>query len=212
MTTIAFTRNHRDHSNNNGFQFEFFCDKCGNGRMSPFKPNAVGVASTLLRAAGSLFGGALTSAAQGADHLKDALRGGARDEAFKEAIEACKPHFRHCTNCGKWVCPEACWNDKVGLCEDCAPNLAEQAASISAQVAVQQLREKAQASDQTGGMEMKAPRVALCPHCQARVEGGKFCPECGKPLAGQKAFCAECGKEMAANAKFCPDCGAARKA
>jgi hypothetical protein len=208
MGTIAFTRNHRDHSNNNGFQFEFHCDKCGNGRMSAFKPNAVGVASTLLRAAGSLFGGALNQAATGADHLKDALRGGARDDAFAEAVEACKPHFRHCTTCGKWVCPEACWNGKVGLCEGCAPNLTEQAASISAQVAVQQLREKAQKADQTGGLEMTGGRVVACPHCQARVDVGKFCPECGKSLVNPS--CVECGKELGAGAKFCTECGTKR--
>jgi hypothetical protein len=210
MDTIAFTRNHTDHSNDNGFQFEFHCDKCGNGRMSPFKANAVGMASTLLRAAGSLFGGRLGDAANAGDHLKDALRGGARDEAFKAAVEACTPHFRHCTKCGNWVCPEACWNAKVGLCEDCAPNLAEHAASISAQVAVEQTWEKARASDQTEGIDMKQKRVAACPHCNAAVEGGKFCPSCGKPLAGKKVFCKECGKEMNAAAKFCAECGTPR--
>ena len=105
METIAFVRNHSDHSNDNGFQFEFHCDKCGNGRMSPFKPNAVGMGVSLLRAAGSLFGGALGNAASAGDHLKDALRGSARDDAFREAVEACKPHFRNCSKCGHWVCP-----------------------------------------------------------------------------------------------------------
>lgn len=212
MTTIAFTRNHTDHSNDNGFQFEFHCDKCGNGRMSPFKPNAMGMASTLLRAAGSLFGGRLHDAANAGGHLKDALRGGARDDAFSEAVSACKPHFRHCTRCGHWVCPEACWNEEVGLCEACAPNLTEHAAAISAQVAVEQLHEKARQSDQTGGMDMTQKKVAACPHCKAPGQAGKFCNSCGKPLAGAKAFCTECGKEMTAAAKFCPDCGAPRKA
>ena len=31
MPSAPFTRNYRDHSNNEGFQFEFFCDKCGSG-------------------------------------------------------------------------------------------------------------------------------------------------------------------------------------
>lgn len=211
MATIAFTKNHSDHSNNTGFQFEFFCDKCGNGRMSAFKPNAVGLATGLLRAAGSLFGGVLNNAAAAGDHLKDALRGGARDEALAAAVSECKPHFRHCTRCGKWVCPEACWNEKRSLCEDCAPNLAEHAAAIQAQVAVEQTWEKARASDQTEGLDLKSVAVAACPHCQAKVEGGKFCPACGKPLGGQKACCGECGKQMSASAKFCPECGAAKK-
>ena len=32
----AFTRNHSDHSTEAGFQFEFFCDCCGNGFKSTF--------------------------------------------------------------------------------------------------------------------------------------------------------------------------------
>ena len=41
----------------------------------------------------------------------------------------------------------------------------------------------------------------------ARLTGGKFCPECGQPVA-QKKFCTECGKEIQAGVKFCPECGA----
>lgn len=210
MATIAFTRNCTDHSNDVGFQFEFHCDKCGNGRMSEFRANKVGMAAGLLRAAGSLFGGAFNSAANASHHVKDALRGGARDDAFRAAVEECRPHFRQCTRCGKWVCPDVCWNEQRSLCEDCAPDLGEQAASIQAQVAVEQTWEKARAKDQTGGIDLEAKRVAACPHCQARVEGGKFCPSCGKPLYAQKVFCTECGKEVAATAKFCGECGATR--
>ena len=63
MTMIAFTRNYHDHSNNLGYQFEFFCDKCNNGHRSAFKANKVGMAGEFMRAAGSLFGGVFSSAA-----------------------------------------------------------------------------------------------------------------------------------------------------
>ena len=42
MSLIQFTRNHTDHSTDNGYQFEFFCDRCGNGFMSEFQPSAHG--------------------------------------------------------------------------------------------------------------------------------------------------------------------------
>ncbi|MFY9562138.1 MAG: zinc ribbon domain-containing protein [Terriglobales bacterium] len=29
MALIQFTRNHTDHSTDKGYQFEFFCDRCG---------------------------------------------------------------------------------------------------------------------------------------------------------------------------------------
>ena len=44
MALIQFTRNHNDHSTDKGFQFEFFCDRCGNGFMTEFQPSAMGLA------------------------------------------------------------------------------------------------------------------------------------------------------------------------
>jgi hypothetical protein len=29
MALIQFTKNHSDHSTDKGYQFEFFCDRCG---------------------------------------------------------------------------------------------------------------------------------------------------------------------------------------
>jgi len=210
MALIQFTRNYTDHSNDQGYQFEFFCDKCGSGFRSGFQANKLGMATSLLRAASSIFGGALGGAAQGAGYLKDALRGEAWDSAFKRAVEEAKPKFHQCTRCGKWVCPEVCWNEKRNLCEACAPDLAQEGAALQAQVAVEQLQGKVRAVDQVSEVDAKTTAVAACPHCHARVEGGgKFCPECGKPLALQ-ATCAKCGTKFSASAKFCPECGDAR--
>jgi hypothetical protein len=211
MAAVQFTRNYTDHSNDTGFQFEFHCDKCGNGHRSSFVASKMGMAASLLKAAGSIFGGGLASAGWGADHVKDALRGKAWDDAFGEAIGEIKPKFKQCTKCGHWVCPQVCWNEKRNLCEDCAPDLAEHAASIQAQVAVEQAWEKARGVDQVEELDMKAHKVASCPHCNARVEGGKFCPECGKPLAPAKHTCTKCGTQFGGSAKFCPECGTPKR-
>ena len=48
----------------------------------------------------------------------------------------------------------------------------------------------------------------VCGKCNAKVNSGKFCPECGGTLEVKKAFCAECGKPMIAGTKFCAECGA----
>lgn len=211
MPTLQFVRNHTDRSNDTGFQFEFHCDKCGNGHLSEFRASKLGVAAGLLRAAGSIFGGVLSQAANAGAYAKDALRGPAWDQAFREAVDECKPYFKQCTRCGHWVCPEVCWNAKRSLCESCAPDLQEEAASIQSQVAVDQAREKAQQSDQTGAIDMAVHQMAQCSHCNARVEGGKFCGACGKPLAIAGKHCTECGKAMSAGAKFCAECGTPSK-
>lgn len=210
MGATAFTRNYTDHSNDSGYQFEFHCDKCGNGYRSSFKTSTLGVAASLLKAAGSLLGGRLNQVGYGADHVKDAFRGEAWDSAFQEAVAELKPKFHQCTKCGQWVCPDVCWNEERGLCEACAPRLQEHAASIQAQVAVEQVWEKARKSDQTQGLDVEAKQQAACTKCGTSLQPkAKFCTSCGTPVAaGAKKFCGECGAEVPANAKFCGGCGA----
>lgn len=210
MAPTAFTKNYSDHSNDTGYQFEFHCDKCGNGYRSTFKTSSLGMAASLLKAAGNLFGGGLSNVGYGADHVKDAFRGQAWDSAFQEAIAEIKPKFHQCTKCGRWVCPEVCWNSERGMCEECAPNLQEHAASIQAQVAVEQAWDKARKADQTDDLDLQAKQSASCPKCGAGLQPkAKFCTGCGSPVGQQaKRFCGECGGEMLPNAKFCPGCGA----
>lgn len=209
MTVHQFTRNFSDHSNDQGYQFEFFCDKCGNGYRSSFKTSKIGMVGSLLRAAGSIFGGAVASAGWGAHHLKDALRGPAWDSAYSEAVAEIKPKFCQCTRCGRWVCPEICWNEKRALCEDCAPDLQEAAAHIQAQVAVEQMWERARQADQTQGQNLSSPQLAACPHCNARLEpNARFCSSCGKSAGQpQKTFCHHCGQPRQEGSRFCPSCG-----
>ncbi len=209
MPVAAFTRNYTDHSNNEGYQFEFFCDKCGNGYRSSYVTNKAGVATDILNAASSLFGGFMGRAAAASNQFKDMVRGPAWDAAYADAIAECQPRFQKCGRCGRWVCPESCWNADRGMCQDCAPDLEKEAAAAPAQAAVTQVQRKAAEADQTGGLDMKAHRTAACPHCGAAVTGGKFCPECGQSVA-TSAPCGKCGAQRPLAARFCPECGAPR--
>lgn len=218
MAAQAFTRNYTDHSNDTGYQFEFHCDKCGNGYRSSFQASALGVGSKIAKGLGALFGGnRLWGAGVAADHLKDGLRGSGWDDAFKKAIDEIKPKFHQCTRCGNWVCPEVCWNEGRNLCEACAPDLAEEAAHHQAHIASEQIADKMRNVDLVEGIDVKAQMTSACPHCRGRLApGAKFCASCGKPVvqgAGQqKKFCSGCGTQLPPGGKFCSGCGTAADA
>ena len=82
MALIQFTKNHSDHSTDKGYQFEFFCDRCGNGFMSEFKPSMAGLATGALRAAGDIFGGIFGRASHGTYEIERVVRGPGHDNAF----------------------------------------------------------------------------------------------------------------------------------
>lgn len=207
---IQFVRNYEDLSTDRGYQFKFYCDHCGNGYMSSFQTSMLGMASGLLNAAGSIFGGVFGQAGRSAFQVQQAVGGKAHDDALKAAVDEIKSKFKQCTRCGKWVCPEVCWNEKRSLCEGCAPDLAQEAAAAQAEAAKEQIHQKARETNLVEDVDMKVEAVATCPSCNARVGTAKFCPECGAPVAA-KAKCKKCGAELSATVKFCPECGEPRK-
>jgi len=182
MSLIQFTRNHHDHSTDKGYQFEFLCDRCGNGFRSEFKPSAMGYATSFLRAAGGLVGGILGSASQSTYEIERAVQGPNRDKAFRECVEETKPYFRLCPKCAQWVCKTSCWNEARSLCYTCAPDVATELAAAQAQSTVDQIREKVASQDLTRDIDVTSEAAALCPACGARTEGAKFCPECGQKV------------------------------
>jgi RNA polymerase subunit RPABC4/transcription elongation factor Spt4 len=208
MAMIQFVQNYDDLSTDRGYQFKFYCDKCRNGHMSRFDPSVIGTAGSLLRAAGSIFGGVLGSAGHGAYEIQQAVGGKAHDTALETAVEEAKPNFTQCVRCGQWVCNEVCWNDERGLCTGCAPKTEVEIAAAQSEAQIEQIREKVRAKDQTKDLNLDRKAVARCPKCKAQTTGGKFCPECGATLA-PKGACGSCGALVPAKAKFCPECGEA---
>jgi hypothetical protein len=206
MANISFTNNYSDLSSNRGFQFKFFCEKCGNGYMSTFKPNSLGSAAAAAEAAASFLGGIFGRAAQGAEALQSMVAGPQHDSALKDATEEIRPLFKQCSRCGNWVCEPICWNKKAGLCEGCAPDLEEEIAAAQAQAGREQAMLRATAVDFIGEREMARVVAVNCTKCGAKTQGAKFCPECGTPTATKKT-CAGCGHVAEGSPKFCPECG-----
>ena len=52
MALIQFTDNYDDLSTDQGFQFKFYCERCGNGFLGEFQGSAPEAATGFLRAVG----------------------------------------------------------------------------------------------------------------------------------------------------------------
>lgn len=206
MATIPFTSNFADLSTNRGYQFRFHCMKCGNGYLSTFEASKLGTVASAAQAISGLFGGRFGGAAQSAESLRQAIAGPAHDTALRKAVEEIRPIFKQCSRCGGWVCEPVCWNGKAGLCESCAPDLDEEISSAQAQAAAAQAVEKARAVDYLADRDLARRAVVHCPGCGAKTQGGKFCVECGMPVAARRK-CGNCGTEADGSPKFCPECG-----
>jgi membrane protease subunit (stomatin/prohibitin family) len=209
---IEFTRNYSDHSTDRGFQFEFFCDRCGTGYRTRFQPFAAGTVSSALDTASSLLGGIFNSAANVAGNVKSAAWQKAKDDAFVKAAEELKPDFVQCPRCSTWVCKKSCWNNSKGLCKNCAPDMGVEMAAAQASRTVEEIWAHSQVAEADKAMlkedSWKETVRATCPKCNAPLAANvKFCPECGTAISQDK-FCSNCGKKVAAGTKFCPDCGA----
>jgi hypothetical protein len=212
MSAIQFVQNFDDLSTDKGYQFKFHCDRCGNGYLSTFEASTLGMAAGFLQAAGTLFGGVLGKVAESSYEVQRAIGGPAHDSALRKAVEELKAKFKQCKRCGKWVCPEVCWNATRSLCMECAPDLAQEAAAAQAQVGKEQVFEKARAADLTSDVDMsKKDATAGCAKCGAAVGTAKFCPECGEAVNAH-VKCAGCGADMKSSAKFCPECGKPHRA
>src|SRR5262245_46487172 len=166
---VQFVSEVEDLSNDKGYQFTFHCDKCRKGYTSTYKLATLGVAGGIMDTAGGVLeglGSIFGRGKQAAKAVQSTLGGKTHSDALAEAVEEIKHQFKHCSRCGHWVCVAACWNDKAGLCEDCAPNVTEELVSKQAQETVEQIGQKLRGQDLTKGMDLTSPaQVMRCAKC-----------------------------------------------
>ncbi len=167
-----------------GFQFEFFCEKCGESSRSAFKPYRKGQITGWLSRFAFMFYD-LNKASRATGAFAEAGGGSAKADALAEAMAAAAPMYERCEGCRKWVGRE-CWSSSSGSCRDCAAK-AGAGASTSAY------------GNSGGG--------SVCPNCQTPGEGGRFCHECGFDMASTHKSCPACGVTLSRQARFCTDCG-----
>lgn len=214
---VPFTDNVQDLSTDKGFQFKFICERCGNGYLSAFQHNLVGMAGGALQVANGLFGGIFGRAASSAYDVQRLVGGPAHDAALRQATEEVAPQFNQCQRCGQWVCRTVCWNGQRHQCVGCSPKMDQELAALESEGTVHQLRQQIHngSVDLTSGVTLNSAAAGqssvatpdLVCSCGAHIpRGSKFCPECGQKVALKQA-CPQCGVESNTGAKFCADCG-----
>jgi len=198
MPLTKFVRNVQDLSDDGGFKFRFKCDRCGDG----FESQYIASKSNVLKTAIDMFqvfnpvAGRISSVSQS---IGRGLQGKEHDASYERAVNEASAFFKKCSTCGNWVCPENCWNENYGMCDECAPESDQAAAKEASKLAC----EKAVQDIDAGRIEAHSIN---CPVCGAKTLGGKFCEACGASLDVSPA-CAQCKAPLPVGAKFCGRCG-----
>jgi hypothetical protein len=204
MPENRFYDHYTDFSSESGFEFEFYCERCGEGWRSAFQRHNPGRLPEALDAASRSIlrrrpGGPGVAAFRGAAWDR------ARDAAFRRAAHQASEQFHHCPACHVCCCPR-CWNRRASACLACAPRSEEIVGALAA--AGDSVSSLAPAA-RPGALPAAAPLGRPCPVCRLEADRGAFCPHCGVSL-GKKTTCRACRASIPDAARFCPQCGVRR--
>jgi hypothetical protein len=179
---IRFTSNVTDCSTSDGYQFEFHCQRCGNGYRSTFRHSVTGFGGRLAALGGTILGGEIGSRIQQiglmAQWNRPSTRGTTSDQHMVEAAADVAHEFRQCGTCSDWVCGRGCWDERAGRCLNCAVTTSPSYGAV-------------------------AGDVRFCGHCGAQGSG-RFCGSCGTSYDAPP--CVGCGSPQRGTA-FCQNCG-----
>src|SRR3989440_7897349 len=112
-TMVPFTNNYSDRSTREGYQFEFFCQRCGNGYSSSFQHSVTGFGGRLLRLGGDLLGGEggekASQVGWGAEGVGGGNRGATPGQGLGQAAEGGPAHLEQGPRRGRWCVAQVLW-------------------------------------------------------------------------------------------------------
>jgi hypothetical protein len=209
-----FVKNFEDMSDQNGFQFKFRCDICGDGYMTKYTAAPYAKAKGLFGAAsglGNTFGGAFGGignsgwgAQQAAGYMADSKWREAHEKALNEATAEARGHFTKCPGCAKYV-DATCWNEQALMCVECTPRQSIAVQKARASAFGVKANEAMLAQDYSSEIKGAEKVQVICSQCGKPTSSGKFCEACGAPL--ERSACPSCGSKVSPTARFCNNCG-----
>ena len=209
---IEFTTNYSDLSTDNGFQFEFRCDRCGNGYRTEFDTFELSTATNVLDGASGLLGGFFGQAADVAQRAKSAAWEKASDKAFKKASGGDPAQVRAVPALQRLDVPRAVLEREEGPLQAVRPDLGVEMAAAQADKSVEEVWAHAKMAEEDKHLteaDWREGITASCPSCGApQATNAKFCAQCGADLKAAK-HCTQCGAKLEPGAKFCSGCGSA---
>jgi hypothetical protein len=206
-----FVKNYEDMSDDNGYQFKFYCDICHDGfltkyREAPFAKarHLFGAASSITSNLGGRLGGLSSGGQSASQHMHDSKWREAHEKALDEAMGEARAHFTKCPGCMRYV-DANCMNEQVQLCVTCSPRQTVVVQQARAQAFNTKAQEAMMGQDYSAEISGAQEVRIQCPSCKKPTASGKFCEACGAPLS--KQGCPTCGSTNSVGAMFCNNCG-----
>jgi len=215
------------------FAFEFYCQICHwTIETTPIR-SQIATTQTIMDIGVGILGGFWGRAAQAGEQLYGTQWHREQAEALQKSWAEVKHNFHYCPKCHLTVCTR-CFNIKLNLCVNDAPDLRADAAAHLNELNVQAQRQQIEAHysapqfntdavpsavdesmlrpPQNAPQPMMSPggypSKVSCPSCRHLGVPGKFCEDCGAKIPWPDLFCPQCSTQVSPDSRFCAECGA----
>ncbi len=215
------------------FAFRFTCQSCSWSTDTTPIRSKVSTSTAIMDIGVGMLGGFLGRAAEAGEQIYGSKWHQEQAGALQKSWSEISHEFHLCPKCHRTVCLR-CFNSRLNLCTNCAPDLQADGASFKHGLNRDAQRQQIEAGYQAPQFDINSvpsavdpsmmhmpgqqapsqavgggyPRTVMCPNCRHMGPPGKFCEDCGTKLPMPDLFCPQCASQISPTTRFCPDCGA----